>query len=63
MQIGNDVRIKILNKYICRGKVVNIIGEFAQVEVPVYYGAHNQPTITVEDKVENLLEIPKAPKN
>lgn len=62
MKIGDKAKVKVLDKYIYQGKVIGIIGEFAQVEVPVYYGNHNQSNIIVEDKVENLQEVPKPPK-
>lgn len=62
MIIGDKAKIKVLNKYFVQGEVIAIIGEFAKVEVPVYYGKHNQPTIIVEDKVENLIPVKKPKK-
>ena len=61
MIVWDKAKIKVLNKYFIQGEVIAIIGEFAKVEVPVYYGKHNQPSITVEDKVENLIPV-KKPK-
>ena len=61
MIVGDTAKIKVLNKYFAQGEVIAIIGEFAKVEVPVYYGKHNQPSITVEDKIENLIPV-KKPK-
>ena len=61
MIVGDKAKIKVLNKYFIQGEVIAIIGEFAKVEVPVYYGKHIQPSITVEDKIENLIPV-KKPK-
>lgn len=62
MIIGDKAKVEVLNKYIYQGKVVAIVGEFAQVEVPVYYGKHNQESIIVEDRIENLKPVNKPPK-
>lgn len=61
MIVGDKAKIKVLNKYFIQGEVIAIIGEFAKVEVPVYYGKYIQPSITVEDKIENLIPV-KKPK-
>lgn len=59
MKVNDLVKVKVL-KYWLQGIITELEGDHATVQVPVYYGSVS--SITVEDKVENLIAIPKPKK-
>lgn len=60
VKIGDKVYIKVLDKYNFRGTILNIDGDIAEVEIPVYYGVNNH--IIVFKDVNSLIKVPETIK-
>lgn len=59
IKVGDEVYVKILNKYNFRGAVIEIENNVATINVPVYYG---KDSIVVYKDIAFLDKVPETLK-